>query len=242
MDEPGGFTAADAGPNRWNARVGGDSGTDFGRFRGARAFKPSIESFLYVPYNPGMEVDRALSVELWIEPRSWGIGEMTPIVGRWSPQPNEQSWIFGIVGLNLPGTSAESTSPGSLQPLVDLGTPGRLVFAVRPSDASLPISFFSNSEVELDRWTHVAVTYDGETVRFYFDGRLESQYALTARIRPSTAPILIGNFFDSRWLIDLGDRPRVGPGAERTIAYAFEGLMDEMRLSEVARDRFWPGR
>ena len=30
--------------------------------------------------------------------------------------------------------------------------------------------FFSVKPIELERWTHVAVTFDGETVRFYIDG------------------------------------------------------------------------
>lgn len=242
MDEPGGFNVADEGPFRLAARAGGDTGTDFGRFRGARTFTHSIDSFLYVPFSTAYEVGSEITVEAWIEPVTFGNAELMPIVARWTPIASEQSWIFGIVGLNLQARSADSPIVGSLNDLVALGSAGRLVFAFQPVEASPPVSYFTLSTIELNRWTHVAATFDGHEVRFYIDGRLDSQYAFGSRLRASQAPLLVGNYFDTRWITDLGDRPTVGAGVDRNAYYAFEGKIDELRLSRGARTEFWPAR
>lgn len=242
MDEPGGFDSLDEGPFRLAARAGADAGTDFGRYRGARTFNHSIESFLYVPFSTAFEIGPEITVEAWIEPLNYGNAELLPIAARWSPIANEQSWIFGIVGLNLGGHGETPPSPGYLQQLVALGTTGRLVFAIQPAEASMPASYFSTQEIELGRWTHVAATFDGNEVRFYIDGRLDAQFALRSRMRASQAPLLVGNFFDTRWITDLGDRPAVGAGVDRNAYYSFEGKIDELRLSRVARTQFWPVR
>lgn len=242
MDEPGGFDVADEGPFRLNARAGADTDTDFGRFRGARTFQRSIDSFLLVPFSTALEAGGELTVEAWIEPHSLGNAELAPIVERWTPQANEQSWLLGIVGLNLGGVGDTPASPGYLQQLVEMGSAGRLVFALQPAEAGLPVSYFSTTEIELDRWTHVAVTFDGHEVRFYLDGRLDAQFAFGSGIRASQAPLMVGNWFDPRWITDLGDRPRVGAGVDRNAFYSFEGSIDELRISRVARREFWPAR
>lgn len=240
MDEPGGFNVGDSGPHHLTARAGGDVGTDFGRFRGARVFTHSIESFLYVPYAALLETGPEISVEAWIQPTALVTSELAPIVGRWSEQANEQSWMFGIVGPNLgePGL----TSPGFLSEFVPLGQPAHLMFGFQPADASVPVSYFSSAEIEFGRWTHVAVAYDGHEVLFYIDGRLDSQYAFEGRIRPSQAPLLFANYFDTRWITDLGDRPQVGSGVDRIPHYAYQGMIDELRISDVARSVFLAGR
>jgi hypothetical protein len=235
MDEPGGYLVADEGPFRLTARAGIEARTDFGRFAGARVFGNSIESFLYVPFTNALDSGDQITVEAWIDPSSLGRAELMPIVERWSPLANEQSWLFGIVGLNLARTG---TSTGFLHHLVANGSPGRLVFALQPLDASLPVSYFSSDEIALSRWTHVAVSFDGREVRFYIDGRLDSQYALTARIRPTPAPLMIGNYFDSRWITEMEDRPQVVVSADRNAFYAFDGAIDELRISRIARDGF----
>jgi hypothetical protein len=93
--------------------------------------------------------------------------------------------------------------------------------------------------VELNQWTHVAASYDGRVVNFYLDDRLDSQYAFEGEIRASHAPLLIGNYFDTRWLTDFGGELRVGSGVDREPYYALEGLLDEVRISSSARTACW---
>ena len=104
MDETGGTHAADAGRSRLDATAGPDTRTIFGRFRGARLFTRSANSFLYVPYSPLLDSQSALSIEAWIAPNAYTPYEDSPIATRWSPTTAEHSWIFSVVGSSLPAS------------------------------------------------------------------------------------------------------------------------------------------
>lgn len=238
MDDVTGPYARDSGPALLHAANGSETRADFGTIGGARVFTASIESFLYVPYYAALESPEAFTVEAWVFVSAYGDREDTPIAGRWTELAGEQSWLFSIIGRRPTGGSTAFPSPGHHIRLTLRGAPARLMFAIQPDEASLPLSYYSAEEVELRRWTHVAATFDGNLVCLYIDGRLDSQYAFRGRIRPSGAPLLIGNYFDPRRLSDFGGNWRVEQGSDRTPYYAFNGAIDELRLSRVARTQF----
>jgi Concanavalin A-like lectin/glucanases superfamily len=66
----------------------------------------------------------------------------------------------------------------------------------------------------VDRWSHVAVTYDGVRLRLYVDGTQVSSRAITGTIRTTTDPLWIG-----------GNRP---------YGEYFEGVIDEVRVYKRA--------
>jgi hypothetical protein len=92
--------------------------------------------------------------------------------------------------------------------------------------------------IELQRWTHVAVTFDGQVVSFFVNGQPDGTFATTGRIRTSQAPLLVGNFFDTRFLTDFGGDLRQGPTTDTAPWYAFDGGIDELRISRAARTEF----
>ena len=243
MDETGGLQAADAGRSRLAAVAGPDTRTVFGRFRSARLFARSVNSFLYVPYSPLLDSQSALSIEAWVAPNTYAPYEDSPIATRWSPTTAEHSWMFSIVGSNLPtgllpaefGTTA---GPAWHQAFVRGVKAGRLLFVFQPEDAGAPRVFSSQSVIELQRWTHVAVTFDGQVVSFFVDGQPDGTFATAGRIRASQAPLLVGNFFDPRFLTDFGGDLRQGPTTDLVPWYAFDGGIDELRLSRAARTEF----
>jgi hypothetical protein len=243
MDETGGTRAADAGRSRLDAVAGPDTRTIFGRFRGARLFTRSANSFLYVPYSPLLDSQSALSIEAWVSPNDYAPYEDSPIATRWSPTTAEHSWMFSLVGFDLPagllpaefGTGA---GPAWHQEFVRGITAGRLMFVYQPEDAGGPRVFYSLSVIELQRWTHVAVTFDGQVVRFFVNGQPDGTFATAGRIRASRAPLLVGNFFDARFLTDFGGDLRQGPTTDMAPWYAFDGGIDELRLSSTARTGF----
>jgi hypothetical protein len=243
MDETGGLQAADGGRSRLDAVAGPDTRTIFGRFRGARLFTRSVNSFLHVPYSPLLDSQSALSIEAWVAPNTYAPYEDSPIAARWSPTTAEHSWIFSIVGSDLPvgllpsefGTSA---GPAWHHVFVQNVRAGRLLFVFQPEDAGAPRVFSSQSVIELQRWTHVAVTFDGEVVSFFVNGQPDGTFATAGRIRASQAPLLVGNFFDPRFLTDFGGDLRQGPATDAVPWYAFDGGIDELRLSRAARTEF----
>lgn len=240
FDETAGLRSADAGPFRLDATSGPGTRGSYGRYAGAREFTRAIDSFVYAPYNPMFDPTSGLTIEAWVLPKGFGHYELTPIAARWTQEGTELSWLFGIVGARIQPPATRLPSPGYHSRLVRGSATGQLIFAFQPSDASQVRSFTSTQRLVLERWTHVAVSYDGSVVRFFIDGRPEAQFATSGRIQPSHAPLLIGNYFDPRRLTNFSGELRMVPGGDENPYYAFEGLIDELRISSAARTEF-PG-
>jgi hypothetical protein len=243
LDETGGTQAADAGRSRLDAVAGPETRTIFGRFRGARSFARSANSFLFAPYSPLFDTPSALTVEAWIAPNDYSPYEDSPIASRWSPTTGEHSWIFTLAGYQLPvglrpAEYGTASGPAWHQEFLQGVAVGHLVFVFQSEEAGGIRSFRSQSAVELRRWSHVAVTFDGQVVRFFVNGQPDGTFATSGRIRTSQAPLLVGNFFDTRLLTEFGGDLRQGPAADASPWYAFDGGMDELRLSRVARTEF----
>jgi len=240
MDERAGTRVVDSGPFRFEGTAGRATLTQFGRFGLARSFQRSLDSFVYVPGDAALDLSFGLAIEAWIYPRAFGRDEDTPIVGRWTEEDDRQSWLFSLGGDRLQPPVILDPSPGYHLALFTQPAPGYLWFAYRPADASPARAYRSTRPVELERWTHVAVTFDGEEVRLYIDGMLDSQFASHGRIRSSLAPLLIGNYFDPRFLNRFSGDLRPETSADPTPYYAYRGLIDELRISSAARREFSP--
>ena len=244
MDETGGTHAADAGPSRLDAIAGPDTRTIFGRFRGARLFTRSTNSFLYVPYSPlldlavgaqhrGLDRPERLHAVRGLPHRQPGGRRRPPSTAGCSP--SSAPTCRPACG---PPSSAPAPAPRGTRTFVQGVQAGRLLFVFQPEDAGAPRVFYSLSAIELQRWTHVAVTFDGQVVRFFVNGQPDGTFATAGRIRASQAPLLVGNFFDPRFLTDFGGDLRQGPAADTAPWYALDGGIDELRLSRAARTEF----
>jgi len=238
FDETAGTRVADAGPFRLDGAAGIDTRTDFGRAGSARLFTHSLDSFVLVPFNPVLENGGGITVESWVRLTAYGDYEDTPIVGRWSEDANQQSWLLSVLGRHLVPPVAQLPSPGFHEELVRQGTRGCVLFAYQPGEASAPRSFVSVQAIPLDRWTHVAATFDGSLVRIFIDGHLDAQYATRGTIRKSQAPLLFGNYFDPRRLSSFGGDLRLDTGGDPNAYYALTGALDEIRISSTARGEF----
>ena len=238
MDETGGNVVGDSAPFRISGIAGIEARPDFGRFRNARHFTRSVESFVIAESSPVFESARGITIEAWVRLDAFGQYELTPIAGRWLQVANEQSWMFAVVGGRAAPPVARLPSPGYFNDLVTQGTRGQLMFAFQPDDAGPRRAYFSPRSLELQRWTQVAATFDGTVVKLYIDGRLEAQFATNGRIRPSTAPVLIGNVIDPRFLSSMSGDLRPTSGTDPNPYYAFEGMIDEVRISNLARTQF----
>ncbi|MFI5372819.1 MAG: LamG domain-containing protein [Candidatus Eisenbacteria bacterium] len=237
FDEGAGTTLFDSGPFRLAATAGIDVRPDFGRVKGARRFQRTLDSFVYAPPNPLFVPASGFSCEMWINPSEYGQYELTPLAACWNEQPNQQSWMFALCGRNLAPPVAYLPSPGYFAVEVPTQQPGQLVFIFQPEAAGALRTFFSGSVVQLNRWTHVAVTFDDSVVRFWVDGHMDAQYASPAGIRPSPAPLLMGNYFDLRYLTNFQGSLHANV-ADSNPYYAFVGGMDEIRISSAARTDF----
>jgi hypothetical protein len=236
FDERSGPRVSDASPFRLTGIAGPDARVEFGRFKSARAFTATVQSFVVVPYNPVMEAPRGFTVEAWVYLNDVSSYELSGIAMRWSPSLTEQSWVLGVVGRQLPSSSAPS--PGWFTQVAAPFTTGRLVFAFRPETANSLQRFSSSSALPLNRWVHVAACVDGEVVRIFIDGRLDVQVAVNNGIKRSEAPLVIGNALDPRRLTDVSGELKQDLVNSPLPWYALNGLVDELRISNVARKDF----
>jgi len=239
FDESAGVRCLDSGPFRLDLTAGNNTRITYGRVGSAREFTRAIESFAYAPYNPVFDTAGGMTVEAWVYPHAFGQYELTPIAARWTQEGNTQSWVLAIVGQNLQAPLARLPSPGYYRQLILNARQGMVLFAFQPADASRPRAFYSTTRLPVERWTHVAASYDGSVVRFFIDGTLDAQYASPGRIQASRAPLLIGNYFDTRRLSSFSGELRLESGDDNPY-YAFEGMIDNLRLSSTARTEF-PG-
>jgi hypothetical protein len=237
FDERAGTHVGDSSPFRLSGSAGPDVRVEFGRYRSARAFTATAQSFVLVPYNPVMESPRGFTVEAWVYLNDYSRYELSGIAMRWTPVPNEQSWLLGIVGRKLSATLT-SPSPGWFTEETATLTPGHLVFAFRPELAAGTQSFMTTALVPTNRWVHVAASMDGEVVRLFLDGRLDTQVAVANGIRRSSAPLVVGNTLDPRRLTAFGSDLRQEASNLPLPYYALNGLVDELRLSNAARQVF----
>ena len=236
VDDRGGPRVVDSGPFRLNGMAGPDSPVEFGRYKSARSFTATVQSFVVVPYNPVMESPRGFTVEAWVYLNDISTYELSAIAMRWSPMPTDQSWVLGVVGRNLAATS--SPSPGWFTDVVAPFSTGQLVFAFRPETANSLQRFASSATLPMNRWVHVAATVDGEIVKLFIDGRLDMQVAVSTGIKRTEAPLVVGNALDPRHLTDVSGELKQDETNSPLPWYALNGLVDELRLSNVARKTF----
>ncbi|QQR78854.1 MAG: hypothetical protein IPJ68_01080 [Candidatus Moraniibacteriota bacterium] len=73
-------------------------------------------------------------------------------------------------------------------------------------------------------WHHLAVAYDGSSIELYIDGVLDTSISTSATMLDTVHPLLLGSLSGNS-------------GAER-IAAGFNGMIDEVRISNIARSSF----
>lgn len=238
LDENGGPLVADSGPFRLRGTAGADTRTDFGRFRSARIFTRAQQSFVVVPRNPALNIEGGFTIEAWIQANSWSNYELQCVAARWSPVPGEQSWLLGVSGLKQAYPLVPAGAPATFERWVTDTPAGRLVFLMQPAEAATPVAYATVGSVPLGRWVHIAATVDGSVVKLYVDGRMDSQYATRQTVRGSLAPLVLGNFVDERRLSDLSSQLQIDGTSDFSPYYGFDGVIDEVRLSNAARTRF----
>lgn len=134
--------------------------------------------------------------------------------------------------LNLEAFSIEAwvnCVPGSNQAILhkqgeDNAANRNYILNIRPegflrgsfSSGGTQYDFDGPTILESNRWYHVAATYDGKVGKIYVDGELDSETEIGLPLEANDAPLLLGK--------------AGGTGGAR-----FTGLMDEVRLSNIAR-------
>jgi hypothetical protein len=141
--------------------------------------------------NANLHLTNGLTLALWVYPTASGAYQN--IISKWDvPFAYQKSYAMAIhpngrFYITVCANGDESAGPS----LILLNT----------------------NTVPLNQWTHVAATYDGATMKVYFNGQLENQAAFPNGIYPGTNDLAIG--------------ATVGGVPAGQYAYPFSGQIDE---------------
>ena len=156
-----------------------------GQVGGAMYFD-GVDDYISVPDNPSLDITGEITLTCW-----------TKLLSR---DTSELQMSFGKHGAYT--IYAESH--------IDGGT-GNWKGQITGSEGSL----YGTTKLETGQWYHLAVTYDGQTIKVYLDGQLEGQKSFTSGIGTSNYNLSFGN-------------------EENTMSYFLHGMLDEIMLFDSA--------
>jgi hypothetical protein len=149
-----------------------------------------VDDYVEVPHTNSFNFANSFTVEAFIKPTAMKDGG---IVSRWETGPDEAK-TFDFLILN------------NLALLCEIET-------------SRYFSLSTNKSLQLDKWAHVALVYDGTQVSFYINFELDKSEGLTGNLRNFVQPTVIGA------------AGATNGGIGRPF---FSGAIDEVRISKAA--------
>lgn len=147
-----------------------------------------------IPDHPSLRFTDALTIEAWVNPFDVDAGQ-GQIVDKWDAVGGYDQRSYSLV-LFAGGQCSFIVSPG--------GTDAGVTYVV------------STTSVPINEWTHVAGTYDGETLKVYVNGVLEDEGDYSDGIFPGENDMAIGG--------------AVGGASPGDVICPFPGMIDEPAL------------
>jgi hypothetical protein len=129
-----------------------------------------------------------------------------------------EAWTY-LHSYPSPGAGNHIVSTGNQNDYdLSIYSDGRIATALYLSTG--PGTMYGNAAVPLNRWTHVAMTYDGTLVRFYINGVLDASFPRTGTVggSPQSENLAIGAYLYNG-----------------SFTQFFDGMIDEVRVSDIAR-------
>lgn len=143
-----------------------------------------------IPDHSSFRLTNALTIEAWIFPLRLGVPH--EIVSKWDMTLRSSQKSYTLA-LHIDGTVYLHVSPSGTEFLAP--------------------TLLSTNTAPVNRWSHVAGTYDGAILRIFLNGELENEMPYTLGIYPGTNDLAIGGV--------------IGGGLEGQVVSAFDGRIDE---------------
>jgi hypothetical protein len=175
-----------------NGNMGVSLNTTFSLDRFAKSSAACLfdgnNSYITIPTNQGVNSLDKISICAWVNTSFCGGREV--IISNWNDNTNDHSWIF----------KKHNESD-------------RLQFTLINSNGNPIADLVASTSIPLDKWIFVTATYDGDSVKIYFNGALDAKIQAAGRLWTTTTDLIIGAV------------PTAG-----TISEVFSGEIDDIRI------------
>ncbi|MDA0168656.1 Ig-like domain-containing protein [Solirubrobacter taibaiensis] len=162
FEEAAGTSATDSSPAKNHGTITGATRVS-GRHGGGLSFVNSGD-WVTIPSHASLNLGAAMTLEAWVNPTGFNYWHTVLLRER-----NANAMAYGLYADNdVDRASGHVSTNGS-----EVHTNGT---------STLPVN----------TWSHLAVTYDGSSLKLYVNGTLSSQRAVTGTIDSSTLPLRIG--------------------------------------------------
>jgi hypothetical protein len=182
-----------------------------------------------LPVERSPVIEDALTVEAWIAPGAYSISRWTGIVqhSNWEADLRENYYFdqneWGERQLG------ERLVKGYFLGIDEFG---HLGFQLKMKNEVLKLK--STEMAELYKWSHVAATLGNGEMKLYLNGKLVDSASVLGSIVPADANLLIGKSDPG---IQYVARHTVRPFSTFPSELSFEGLIDEVKISNVSLDQ-----
>ncbi|HET6379494.1 MAG TPA: LamG-like jellyroll fold domain-containing protein [candidate division Zixibacteria bacterium] len=183
FEEGSGTTVLDVSGNGSHGSISGATRTTNGRFGRALAFD-GINDWLTVPDAPGLDLSNGMTLAAWVNATTRPTGWRTVVAKEGSGT---------VVAFFLHASSSPNKQPAA----------GLTIGGVEQQ-------LRGGTRLPANTWTHLAMTYDGATLRLYVNGTQVASRPLTGAAVATNGPLRIGG--NSIW------------------GEFFRGLIDEVRV------------
>ena len=184
FNEGTGSTVTDASGNNNTGTISGATWSTLGRYGNALSFS-GTSNLVLVPYSSALNVTTGMTLSAWVYPTATQSGWRTIV------QREVDAYFLHA-----------SSDAGALRP----GAGG--TFNGTDHHLSAP------SAIAVNTWTHLAVTYDGATLRLFVNGTQVNTTPATGLLQTGTTPLRIGN---------------------NTYGESFQGRIDDVRIYNRAQ-------
>ncbi|MCP4134917.1 MAG: LamG domain-containing protein [bacterium] len=137
-------------------------------FQGSSLFFDGWGDYVKVYDDSSLDVTNGITIMAWINPRTAN--------GRYIVH---KGWNAGQTGIG--GVYSLDIYPGTIRSvLTDSGSNTHVVYGSTP--------------IEADTWQHIAVSWNGSTIKVYLNGQLDGSEAFSGTLSTSSAEVLIGRY------------------------------------------------